>query len=62
LLVDSRRAREIVDSLGVIEVLHNGDSVWIEALNGNEAKVSYIEDDRIIDVSVSQLVEGEIIE
>lgn len=57
--MDNKRAKEIVESLGVIEVLHNGDPVWIENINGNEAKVTYIEDDRTADVPINQLIEGD---
>jgi H-type small acid-soluble spore protein len=60
--MDAKRAREIFESYGVIDVLHNNQSVWIESLNGNEAKVTYIESDKTVDVPISQLVEGDPIE
>lgn len=60
--MDEKRAREIVDSLGVIEVMHNGKPVWIENITGNEAQITYIEGNETVDVSLNQLVEGDPIE
>jgi len=56
--VDPEKAQQIVESLGVIEVLHNGAPVWIENLEGDNAEVRYLETGEIIKVPVSELVEG----
>jgi len=56
--VDPEKAQQIVESLGVIEVLHNGAPVWIENLEGDNAEVRYLETGEIIQVPVSELVEG----
>ncbi|MGI5927001.1 MAG: small, acid-soluble spore protein, H family [Thermacetogeniaceae bacterium] len=60
--LDPEKAQQIVESLGVIEVLHNGAPVWIENLEGEEAEVRYLETGEIIQVPVSELVEGGSIE
>lgn len=41
--MDNQRAREIINSLGVIEVLYQGRPVWIEDLDGSLAKVRYLD-------------------
>lgn len=57
--VDTRRAQEIVESLGVIEVLHKSAPVWIEQLDGQQADVRYLETNRRAQVPVIELVEGD---
>lgn len=57
--MDPEKAQQIVESLGVIEVLHNGSPVWIENLDGGEAEVRYLETGEIVQVPVSELVEGD---
>lgn len=55
------RAKEIMESLGVIDVLHNGTSVWIQRVDQDRAEVQYLNNvDRtaIIDVPVDELTEG----
>ena len=37
--MDADRAKEILNSKGVIEVVHNGAPVWIEGLRGSNADV-----------------------
>lgn len=60
--MDFERAREIVESDKTIEVVHSGRPVWIEGLNP-ENKTARIRPlngtaEEVIDVSVTQLVEG----
>jgi len=56
--LDPEKAQQIVESLGVVEVLHNGTPVWIENLEGENAEVRYLETGEVIQVPVSELVEG----
>lgn len=56
--MDPKKAQQIVESLGVVEVLYNGAPVWIENLEGKDAEVRYLETGQIIQVPVSELVEG----
>ncbi len=60
--MDPEKAQQIVESLGVIEVLHNGSPVWIENLDGDRAEVRYLETGEIMQVPVSELVEGSSVE
>lgn len=55
--MDSERARQIVESLGVIEVLYNGSPVWIENIKENTAEVSYIDTKNKAEVQVENLIE-----
>ncbi len=59
--MDNERARQIVDSLGVIEVLYNGSPVWIENLKENTAEISYIDSNidtkNKVQVQVDKLIE-----
>ena len=56
--MDPEKAQQIVESLGVVEVLHNGTPVWIENLERENAEVRYLETGEVIQVPVSELVEG----
>ncbi|NLU49181.1 MAG: small, acid-soluble spore protein, H family [Syntrophomonadaceae bacterium] len=56
--MQTERAREIVDSLGVIEVLHQGSPIWIEQLDGEFAEIRYLETGRRTRVPVHELVEN----
>lgn len=56
--LDINRAKEIVESLGVIEVLYQGAPVWIEGLEGDSAKVRYLDSYDHMSVSVGELVEN----
>ncbi|MGI5910958.1 MAG: H-type small acid-soluble spore protein [Syntrophomonadaceae bacterium] len=56
--MDSKRARDIVNSLGVIEVLHQGRPVWIEALQGEMAQVKYLDTKERFEVRLDQLNES----
>jgi small acid-soluble spore protein H (minor) len=55
--LDNERARQIVESLGVIEVLYNGSPVWIENIKENIAEVSYIDTNNKAEVQVEKLTE-----
>lgn len=54
----SRRAAEIFDSLGVIEVCYKGLPVWIEKVNGDLAQVQDLQTRQSFEVSVQDLAEG----
>lgn len=56
--MDIARAREIVESLGVIEVLYQGAPIWIEDLAGDSAKVRYLDSYDHMSVPVGELVEN----
>ncbi|MGB4043354.1 MAG: small, acid-soluble spore protein, H family [Thermacetogeniaceae bacterium] len=60
--LEPEKAQQIVESLGVVEVLYNGAPVWIENLEGDEAEVRYLETGEIIQVPVSELVAGDSVE
>lgn len=55
--MNNERARRIVESLGVIEVLYNGSPVWIENIKENIAEVSYIDTKNKAEVQVEKLTE-----
>jgi H-type small acid-soluble spore protein len=57
--LEAEKSQQIFESLGVVDVLYNGSPVWIEDLDGEEAKVRYLESDEVIQVHVAELVEGE---
>jgi small acid-soluble spore protein H (minor) len=53
------RVQEIFDSLGVIEVLHQGAPVWIESVANESATVKYLDSQQRRQVPVAELVESE---
>ncbi|NLP25272.1 MAG: H-type small acid-soluble spore protein [Syntrophomonadaceae bacterium] len=57
MLVD--RAREIMESKGVIEVLYQGHSVWIEQIEQDSAHIRLLEDGRHLNVPINMLAEAE---
>lgn len=57
--MDSERAQEIFDSYGVIEVLHRGAPVWIEAVANDQATVKYLDSQERTQIPVTELVENE---
>lgn len=58
--MDAKRANEIVAANGVIDVLYQDRSVWIESVNeNNTANVHYIEDNRKDVIPLYMLVENE---
>ncbi len=56
--MDNKRAQEIIDSLGVIEVLLRGRPVWIEGLDGELARVRFLDDSHNLKVPVGELQEN----
>ena len=57
-LMDNKRAREIINSLGVIEVLYQGRPIWIEDIDGSLAQVRYLDARDSFEVPVGQLEES----
>lgn len=56
--MDSNRAKQIMESKGVIEVLYQGTPVWIEnVLDDNTVQVSILQTNVKQDVPVNMLVE-----
>ena len=57
--MDTKKAFEIVESLGVVDVTYNGIPVWIENINEqtNEVKVKDLNSDTRFLVNVSELSE-----
>lgn len=56
MLID--RAREIVESKGVIEVLYQGHPVWIEHLHDDSAQIRLLDNEERLHVPVNMLAEG----
>ena len=56
--MNTERAQEIFDSLGVIEVLHHGAPVWIEEVANDLATVKNLDTQERIRVPVADLAEG----
>lgn len=56
--MDNKRAREIINSLGVIEVLYQERPVWIEDLDGSRAQVRYLDARGSFEVPVGELQES----
>lgn len=56
--MNTSRAKEIVNSLGVIEVLYNGSSVWIESVNEDSVQVKDLKTEQRFEVPADDLVEG----
>jgi H-type small acid-soluble spore protein len=55
--LDASRAQQVIDSLGVIEVRHQGESVWIEEIDGKMAQVKYLNTRKHARVPVTELEE-----
>lgn len=55
--MDAHRAKEIFDSLGVIEVVHKNSPVWIEKVEGASVEVRYLDSDKRARVPVFELSE-----
>ena len=59
--MDSNRAKKIMESKGVIEVLYEGSPVWIEnVLDNNTVQVSNIQTNDKQDVPANMLVEKDL--
>ncbi len=56
--MNSVRAKEIVDSLGVINVLYKGSPVWIENINNDSVQIQDLNTQKRFEVPVKDLVEG----
>lgn len=57
--MDNRRAEEIMQSHGVINVNYNGMPVWLEGIRGDLAEVTFIGLDRRMDIPVKELNESD---
>lgn len=57
MLVD--RAREIMESKGVIEVLYQGHPVWIEQIDQDSAQVRLLDSNQQLNVPINMLAETE---
>lgn len=58
MVMENRRAEEIMQSHGVIDVNYNGMPVWLEGLKGDIAIVTLMDLDRSMDVPVKELNEA----
>lgn len=58
--MESSRAREIYNSLGVIEVTYQGKPVWIESLADDTAVIEDLLNGQQLEVPVSSLEEVKI--
>ena len=56
MLVD--RAREIIESKGVIEVLYQGHPVWIEHIEQDNARIRLLDSENQLDVPINMLDES----
>jgi small acid-soluble spore protein H (minor) len=54
------KMHEVMESQGVIEVLHNGEPVWVESVSGDIANVRYLLDETLAQVPVSELEESDL--
>mgnify|MGYP003877985045 FL=1 len=57
LYLDTQRAKQIIESKGVIEVLYGDCPVWIESLNGDVANITYMQTKNKDQVPVDKLYE-----
>lgn len=56
--MEKKRIREIINSLGVIEVLYQGRPVWIEDVDGSLAQVRYLDTRDSFEVPIGDLEEN----
>ncbi|TYQ15908.1 UNVERIFIED_CONTAM: small acid-soluble spore protein H (minor) [Acetivibrio alkalicellulosi] len=56
--MDTIRAKQILKSDGVIEVLYEGAPIWIENVIDNKADISVINTNEKKNVSVNMLIEA----
>lgn len=52
-----KRVKDVLESTGVIEVLHNGLAVWIEDIDGASANIQYLESKKRSTVPINELME-----
>lgn len=55
--MNMQRVQEILNSKDAIQVFHNGNSVWIEDISGNQARVKNLSNNNILEVPIDQLKE-----
>lgn len=55
--MDGEKLESIIESLGVVEVSHKGRPVWLEGIKGELVQVTYLDDNKLADVSANELVE-----
>jgi H-type small acid-soluble spore protein len=55
--MDVKRAHDIVNSLGVVEVLYQGEPIWIEQLHGDQARVEFLDRRQRAQVPIAELFE-----
>jgi small acid-soluble spore protein H (minor) len=55
--MDIERAKQVMESKGVIDVRYNGIPVWIESIRSDNAEVKFLDTDKRMDVPVDKLVE-----
>jgi len=56
--MDNKRAREIINSLGVIEVLYQSRPVWVEDIDGSLVQVRYLDIEHSFKVPIGELEES----
>lgn len=56
--MDNKRVQEIINSLGVIEVIYQGRPIWIEDIDGSLAQVRYLDTEDSFEVPVGELEES----
>jgi H-type small acid-soluble spore protein len=58
IILDSERAKQILNSTEAIQVLYQGSPVWLESIGENNvAKATRLDSDEVIEVPVYLLVE-----
>lgn len=57
--MNSKRAEEIMQSKGVINVNYNGMPVWIVGVRGEVAEVNLLGIERKMELPVDELTEGD---
>jgi small acid-soluble spore protein H (minor) len=56
--LDKKKAESIINSRDNIEVLYQGSPVWIQSINGEMARVKFMNTDSVSDIPVSDLIFG----
>lgn len=56
-MLNTKRAQEILESKGVIEVFHRERPVWLEKLNGDMVNIQYLDSKKHTLVPVNELKE-----
>ncbi len=57
--MDRKRAEEIIDSLGVIEVQYKSSPVWLDHLDGDMVNIEYLDSFQKDRVPLKELYECE---